>query len=216
VTAAYVVEDLVFSYGKHPVLTVEKLEIPPGKIIALVGPNGSGKTTLLHVLAFLLIPHQGRVFFFGDGSTKKNLLPFRRRVGLLLQNPYLFRTSVLANVLSGLKIRGMRGDRARRLALAALDRVGLSGFEHRSAGSLSGGESQRVALARALVLEPDVFLLDEPSNHMDRESIRRTEEIVRELNSEQGKTIILTTHNLAMIEKIVDRVLHLSEGKLCT
>ena len=86
-TAAYVVEDLVFSYGKHPALTVEKLEIPPGKIIALVGPNGSGKTTLLHVLAFLLIPHQGRIFFFGDGSTNKNLLPFRRRVGLLLRKP---------------------------------------------------------------------------------------------------------------------------------
>ena len=100
--------------------------------------------------------------------------------------------------------------------MAALDRVGLLGFEHRSAGSLSGGESQRVALARALVIEPDVFLLDEPSNHMDRESIRRTEEIVRELNSEQRKTIILTTHNMAMIEKIVDRVIHLSEGKLCT
>lgn len=213
-TAAYSMEGLEFSYGICPVLSLDKLEIAAGEIVALVGPNGAGKTTLLHLLAFVETPRKGQISFFGDMSTRSNLLSFRRRVGLLLQKPYLFHTSVLANILWGLKLRGISGGRAKESALAALDRVGLAGFEHRRSGALSGGEAQRVALARALVLEPDVLLLDEPFTHMDQQNVQRTEDIVVELGRARGATVVFTTHNPASVQHLAHRILHLFRGRL--
>lgn len=215
-TPVYTVTDMEFSYGGPPVLSVDRLEIESGEIVALVGPNGAGKTTLLHALAFVHTKYRGTLRFFNESPSRDNLLAFRRRVGLLLQNPYLFHSSVLSNVMWGLGIRGVPKSDSRKKAEAALRRVGLAGFAHRDAKQLSGGESQRLALARALVLDPDVLLLDEPGNHMDRESIQRTEEIVREANREQGKTVILTTHNLSQAQDMASRVLSIFQGKLVT
>ena len=215
-TSVYSVIDMEFSYGGPPVLSVDRLEIQSGEIVALVGPNGAGKTTLLHALAFLQTNYRGALRFFGQPPSSDKLLAFRRRVGLLLQNPYLFQGSVLSNVVWGLRIRGIPKITSTQRAMAALEKVGLAGFEHRDARTLSGGESQRLALARALALEPDVFLLDEPGNHMDRESIQRTEEIVRELNRDQGKTVVLTTHNLLQAQAMAHRVLPIFQGRLVT
>lgn len=102
----------------------------------------------------------------------------------------------------------------KKAARASLETVGLAGFDNRYARSLSGGESQRVALARGLVLEPEVLLLDEPANHMDRESVRRTEETVLDLNKKRGTTIILTSHDIVQVKALAHRVLCLSEGKI--
>jgi len=211
---AYNVEGLEFCYGSCPVLSLNKLEVSAGELVALVGPNGSGKTTLLHLLAFLETPSKGMISLFGEMSTRKNLLPFRRRVGLLLQKPYLFHTTVLANILWGLNLRGISGAKARQSALAALDLVGLTGFENRRASALSGGEAQRVALARALVLEPDVLLLDEPFTHMDLQSVQRTEDIVVGLNRDRGTTVVFTTHNPSSVQHLAHRILHLFRGRL--
>ncbi|MBI4964747.1 MAG: ABC transporter ATP-binding protein [Desulfomonile tiedjei] len=213
-TPAYSVEGLEFGYGTCPVLSLDKLEVSAGEIVALVGPNGAGKTTLLHLLAFIEPPQQGRISFFGEKSTRKNLLPFRRRVGLLLQKPYLFHTTVIANILWGLNLRGISGAGAKQSALAALDRVGLMGFENRRASALSGGEAQRVALARALVLEPEVLLLDEPFTHMDQQNVQRTEEIVVHLNRDRGATVVFTTHNPSSVQHLAHRILHLFRGRL--
>jgi tungstate transport system ATP-binding protein len=214
VTAVYSVSDLVFSYDGPVVLVVEHLEIIQGEVVALVGPNGAGKTSLLHLLAFLQTPDRGSMLFCGETVTRGKILRFRRRVGLLLQVPYLFHSTVLDNVMWGLRIRHVPRSECRRMAAAALERVGLSGFEGRHARSLSGGETQRVALARALVLQPEVLLLDEPGSHMDRESVLRTEEMVQQLNREQGTTVVFTTHDLAQAQALGQRVLRLSQGRL--
>jgi len=214
VKPAYTLRDLAFSYGGPPVLDLRELEIADGEILALVGPNGSGKTTLLHLLAFIESPASGTISLMGERLTRENVLAFRRRVGLLLQQPYLFNTTVKANVMLGLRVRGVPRSKARAKALAALDKVGLSGFENRYARFLSGGESQRLALARALVLDPEVLLLDEPANHMDKTSVQMTEEIFLELNRSFGKTVIFTTHNLLQGRKLAHRVLSLFRGKL--
>ncbi len=210
---AYHVTDLSFSYGNGPALEVTDMKVPAGEIVAIVGPNGSGKTTLLHLLAFIFQPQAGTIRFFGDKSGKGNLLSFRRRVGLLLQQPYLFRTTVLENVMWGLKVRGVPTRLAREKAAEALKQVDLAGFEERRARSLSGGESQAVALARALVLEPEVLLLDEPSNHLDRARVQRTEEIFIEANRRYGKTVLFTTHDLVQGRKLADHVLSIFHGK---
>ncbi len=211
---AYEIEGLTFSYGTVPVLSMDRLEIPAGEIVALVGPNGSGKTTLLHMLAFIQEPVQGNIRFFGQEATESNRLALRRRVGLLLQNPYLFHSSVMANLTWGLKIRDVSKQDATKAALKALTLVGLGGFEDRYARALSGGETQRVALARALVLDPEVLLLDEPANHMDKESIERTESIVSTLNREHGKTVILTSHNASTVQNLAHRILYVEQGRV--
>jgi len=216
VKSAYELNNVVFSYGGPPILIIGHLQISAGEVVALVGPNGAGKTTLLHLLAFLMTPQTGDIFFFGSKTAQGSLFDIRRRVGLLLQNPYLFNMSVLGNLLWGLRIRGISKSEAQALSLNALDRVGLAGFEHRHVKTLSGGESQRVALARAIVLNPDVLLLDEPATHMDRESIERTEEIVLEMNRDQAKTVVITTHNPAQVQHITHEFLHIFQGSCCS
>lgn len=195
-TPAYQLNEVAFSYGPDPLLYLNNVEVSAGERIALVGPNGAGKTTLLHLLAFLETQDSGTISFFGKTAGKDNLIPFRRRVGLLLQHPYLFNTTVMSNLTSGLKVRGVARSKRRKMAVSALEWVGLSGFGGRSARSLSGGEAQRVALARALVLDPEVLLLDEPANHMDISSVQRIEEIVLEMNREKGTTVVFTTHQI--------------------
>ncbi len=213
---AYELNKVTFSYGGPPILMIDHLEIAAGEVVALVGPNGAGKTTLLHLLALLITPQAGKIFFFGSKIRQESVLSLRRRVGLLLQNPYLFNMSVLGNLLWGLRIRGVSKSNGRALCLDALKLVGLAGFENRHAKTLSGGESQRVALARAIVLNPDVLLLDEPATHMDRESIERTEQIVLEMNRTQGKTVIITTHNPSQVLGITHRFLHIVQGGCCS
>jgi len=213
-SAAFQLENLKFSYQSSPFLFIDSLVIKAGELVALLGPNGSGKTTLLHIMAFLNAPQEGNLLFFGELVTRRRILVFRRRVGLLLQNPYLFNTTVLKNVMSGLRLRGIGRNDATSRAKEALGLVGLSGFEHRHVGALSGGEAQRVALARTLVLDPDVLLLDEPSNHMDAESIRVTDQVVLELNRNRGKTVVVATHHLSSLEPHVDTVCEMDCGRL--
>lgn len=211
---AYQLDDVTFAYGDEPVLRIPSLEIPRGEVVALVGANGSGKTTLLHLLAFLEAPTAGRVRFFGREATATGHLSLRRRVGLLLQKPYLFHRSVLANVELGLRVRGIGPREAGERARQALERVGLAGFEHRDARQLSGGEAKRVALARALAVDACVLLLDEPLAHMDDHSARRTEEVIGTLNRDEGKTIVLASHDLLWAQALAHRVLSLHGGGL--
>ncbi|MEW6348344.1 MAG: ABC transporter ATP-binding protein [Thermodesulfobacteriota bacterium] len=211
---AYNLDDVAFSYGTSQVLFLERIEIRPGEMVAVVGPNGSGKTTLLHLLAFVEPPSSGSIRFFGEECSAAKRLGFRRRVGLLTQNPYLFRGTVMDNVQWGLKIRGVTAARRHELALEALRSVGLAGFEARRARELSGGESQRTALARILVLEPEVLLLDEPGNHLDRESVQLTERIVANLNRKKGTTVIFVSHRASDVDSLAQRVLHLHQGRL--
>jgi energy-coupling factor transporter ATP-binding protein EcfA2 len=213
-TAAYSLRNVTYTYGGSPVLDIGQMRIPEGEIVALVGPNGSGKTTLLHLLAFLEMPQTGEIQFFGEKTHAGNLLALRRKAGLLLQNPYLFHETVMSNMIWGLRLRGISSKDAERASLKALEMVGLAGFENRYARSLSGGESQRVALARALVLEPVALLLDEPSNHMDRASAERTEEIVMELNRKHGRTVVIATHAVDKTLAFAHQVIHLWEGKI--
>jgi tungstate transport system ATP-binding protein len=182
--------------------------------VALTGANGSGKSTLLHVLAFLAAPTSGRLWFGGEEVTTDRLRALRRRVGILLQNPYLLHATVGANVEVGLRARGVARAERHAKVREALGRLGLEGFELRRAQGLSGGEAQRVALARLLVLEPEVMLLDEPTNHLDAESAARIEETVAWAHRERGVTVVLSSHDGTLAHRLGARILRMDEGRL--
>ena len=183
-------------YGSTTVLNIEDLTILEGRLYTLFGANGAGKSTLLNILAFLLPPTAGEIYYDGrrvDWS-RGSLEEKRKKVTLLHQSPYLFGGTVFANVAFGLKARGIPKEEQQRLVEKALDVVGLREFGERKARELSGGEAQRVAMARALVLSPEVFLLDEPLANIDRETAGLLEDVIASLPS-LGTTVVMTTHD---------------------
>jgi len=183
-------------YGSNVALDIGELTIARGRLYMLTGANGAGKSTLLSLLAFLVPPTSGEIFYAGKrvdwnhGSVEE----YRRKVTLLHQSPYLFGGSVRDNVAFGLKARGIEGKEQRRIVDEALDVVALGGFHERKARELSGGEAQRVALARALALKPEVLLLDEPLANIDRETTGLLESVIASLPA-RGTTVVMTTHD---------------------
>ncbi|HQT97797.1 MAG: ABC transporter ATP-binding protein [Desulfobacteria bacterium] len=183
-------------YGSNVALDIEELTIAEGRLYTLTGANGAGKSTLLSILAFLVPPTSGEIFYAGKrvGWDHGSVEGYRRKVTLLHQSPYLFGESVYDNVSFGLKVRGIRGEEQRRIVDRALDGVDLQGFGDRKARELSGGEAQRVAMARALALKPEVLLLDEPLANIDRETTGLLETVIASLPA-QGTTVVMTTHD---------------------
>ena len=191
----YSLRNVSHSYGAHPTLNIEALDVRRGSIVELRGPNGSGKSTLLKVLAFLE-PFSGELLFDGDAVRGKEM-ELRQEATLLLQEPYLLRRSVYENVAYGLRLRKLpRGEIASRV-VNSLERVGLepSRFARRPWYRLSGGEAQRVALAARLALHPRVLLLDEPTASVDEASAAMILEVMCRVTRDAGTTVIVATHD---------------------
>lgn len=203
------------SYGQRTVLDIKDLVLHAGKLYTVTGANGSGKSSLLSILAFLVPPTAGELFYGGVPVRWNNaaLLALRREVTLLHQSPYLFNGSVFSNVAYALKLRGIRGDEQHRRVEEALEHVGLPGFGHRKARELSGGEAQRVAMARALALRPRVLLLDEPLANVDRPTSDFLESLVASL-PDQGTTVIMITHDPEHPDRLGGERIHLVAGEL--
>ncbi len=213
----FTINDLKLELGGREVLDIPALEIPDRQIVGLTGPNGSGKTSLLQVLGGLIPPGRGRTVYRGQdlfSQTTANLDRIRKNLGIVLQSPYLFKTTVLNNVSYGLIRRGMSSAAAVEKSLGALELVGLGGFGKRSHSALSGGEAQRVALARALVLEPEVLLLDEPFANVDAVSRSVIERVLVQENSYRKTSVIFTTHDLEQAYRMSDTVVTLFEGRV--
>ncbi|HSV56900.1 MAG TPA: energy-coupling factor ABC transporter ATP-binding protein [Magnetospirillaceae bacterium] len=210
--ALFSLRNVAFSFGCRFALGVPELDIRDGEILALVGPNGSGKTTLLKILNDLLRPSSGIVLFRGRPAAGNPEL--RNRSVYVHQSPYPLAGTVNRNVAYGLKVRRLPKAEVGRRVDGALCRLGLAGFGRRDAKRLSGGETQRVALARALAIEPEVFLLDEPTAQTDRASAERIRDVLIELANQGGKTIVFASHDAAFAEAIADRAAFLQDGRL--
>jgi len=208
------IENIKKVYDSRTALDIPYIEFKSGMIYALIGPNGAGKTTLLKLINMLEKPTEGSIYFYDQRIDQSPSLDIRRQMNLVMQNAVLFRTNVYNNVAYGLKLRGYNRNIIHSKVLSALEMVGLAGFEHRKAKQLSAGESQRVAIARAIVLEPKLLLLDEPTANVDRKNIHIIEAILRKINSENGTTIIFTTHDLSQAYRLTDKIIMLLDGKI--
>src|SRR4029453_6350042 len=153
-------------YGDHWAVADVSVSIRPGEFYTLLGPSGCGKTTLLRLLAGFIPPDTGRIVV--DDEPIDAVPPWKRNLGMVFQHYALWpHLSVFENVAFGLRERGMSGEALPRKVAAALEQVGLKGFEPRRPSQLSGGQQQRVALARTLVVQPRLLLLDEPLSNLD-------------------------------------------------
>jgi len=212
----YEIKTLRKVYDGRAVLDLESLRLERGKIIGLLGPNGAGKTTLLEILAFLLRPTSGRVWFQGEEAdfAGSGIMHLRRKVVLVQQKPILFTTTVLKNLAFPLKIRKIQEKSRSAVIQELLDLVGMREFTNAPAHKLSGGETQRIAIARALACFPEVILLDEPTSNLDMEHQITIERIIHNVNVAKGISVIFTTHNMMQASRLADETLFLFEGRL--
>ncbi len=179
-----------------------------------MGPNGSGKTTLLRLAALLETPDDGTVVFSEGDLPIAPGTALMRRMTLVSQTPVLFNTTVFKNMAYGLQLRGCEEGEVKHRVLDALELVGMGNFAGARAASLSGGEAQRVAIARAYALRPELLLLDEPSSNLDPDGGAVFEEILRKMNTEQGTTVVIVTHNLFQARRLAHAAFLMYGGKV--
>jgi putative ABC transport system ATP-binding protein len=187
-------------------------ELHSGEILAIVGPSGSGKTSLLRLLNRLDEPTRGKVYL--DDIDYRQIAPreLRRRVGMVMQRPYLFPGTVADNLRFGPRQRGEILSAARIEELLA--GVGLDGYASREVANLSGGEAQRISFARTLANSPEVLLLDEPTSALDEDSKREVETIILQVGRKQGIPCVLVTHDAAQAVRLGRRALVLEAGRI--
>jgi iron complex transport system ATP-binding protein len=202
---------LEVAVGARRLVSGLSLEFHPGEFVAVLGRNGSGKTLTLHTLAGLRRPQAGTVYLDGTAMESLSRRAVALRLGLLAQDvEESFVTTALEAVLVGrhphLELWEWESAEDERIALGALAAVDLEGFAARRTDTLSGGELRRVSVAALLAQEPAVFLLDEPSNHLDPAHLLGILQLFRELCS-AGKTVIATLHDPTVAARFADRAL---------
>ena len=176
------------------------LEVQKGEFLSIMGPSGCGKSTLLNIMGLLDTPTSGTITINGtttEGMGDKELAAFRNKtLGFVFQSFHLINSlNVLDNVELPLLYRKMSASERTALAKSVLERVGLSHRMRHMPTQLSGGQCQRVAIARAIVGNPDIILADEPTGNLDSKMGAEVMELLHKLNKEDGRTILMVTHN---------------------
>jgi cell division transport system ATP-binding protein len=205
------------SYGPNTdVLADVSLQLRPGSMTFLTGPSGAGKSTLLRMAYLALRPSTGRVSLFGIDTSKLNrptLARLRKRIGVVFQEFRLLdHLTAYENVALPLRVHGESEKQYRDNVIELLKWVGLGDRLNARPETLSGGEKQRVAIARAVVTKPDLIIADEPTGNVDEEMGERLLRLFRELNKSAKTTVLIATHDLALIRKSQADVLRLADG----
>jgi putative ABC transport system ATP-binding protein len=194
------------------------LRIDAGEFVAIMGPSGSGKSTIMNILGCLDTPTTGAYRFQGlhveQLSRDERALVRRRYLGFVFQGYNLLgRTSALENVELPLLYRGEPAAERHAAARAALESVGLDGWEGHTPAELSGGQQQRVAIARAIVTRPEVLLADEPTGNLDTQRSREIMDLIAALNRDRGITVLMVTHEPDMAA-YARRIVHFVDGRV--
>ena len=201
------IKNLKKSFGKHEILKGINLTIQDKEVVVIIGPSGSGKSTILRCINYLEEPTSGEIIVDGltlDSTKKVNEV--RMEVGMVFQRFNLFpHMTVLENIiLAPVK-------EATNVAIALLEKVGLSDKKDAYPGTLSGGQQQRVAIARALAMKPKFMLFDEPTSALDPEMVREVLDVIKDL-AKEGMAMAIVTHEMGFAREVADRVLFIDGG----
>ncbi|MEN0067889.1 MAG: ATP-binding cassette domain-containing protein [Myxococcota bacterium] len=206
------IEHVTRNYGELTAVSDVSLSIERGEIVGLLGHNGAGKTTLMKMITGFLEPTSGTINV-GGSDVVDDRLAVQRQLGYLPENAPLYpEMEVKEYLLMMANLREVPADRRDRAVQVALERTGLMGHVARPIGQLSKGYRQRVGLAQAIVHEPNLLVLDEPTNGLDPVQIQSIRELIQQLG--RDATIILSTHIMQEVEAVCDRVLVMIDGKL--
>jgi len=213
------IRDLTYSRGHRKIFDGLTLDIPRGKVTAIMGPSGTGKTTLLGLLTGQILPDHGKILVEGQDvcrMRRNDLYEMRKRIGMLFQNGALLTDiNVYENVAFPLREHTRLPERLiRHIVLTKLHAVGLRGASELMPAELSGGMARRVALARAIAMDPDLILYDEPFVGLDPISMGVIVRLIRRMNDALGLTSIVVSHDVDEISSISDRTYLLSSGKV--
>lgn len=194
------------------------LRVDSGDIYGIIGMSGAGKSTLVRCINYLEMPTKGRVLIDGRALgtlTEKELRKQRENIGMIFQHfNLLMQKSVLENVCFPLYIQGKKKQEARQRAEELLELVGLGDKVKAFPAQLSGGQKQRVAIARALASDPEILLCDEATSALDPQTTSSILELLKDINRRFGITIVIITHQMAVVREICSHVAVMSEGQV--
>ncbi|EGR2797139.1 phospholipid ABC transporter ATP-binding protein MlaF [Vibrio navarrensis] len=213
------IKGLTFSRGQRLIFDHVDLEVPKGKVTAIMGPSGIGKTTLLRLIGGQILPEAGEIWFDGDNIpalSRSKLYQARKKMSMLFQSGALFTDlNVFDNVAFPLREHTQLSEELiRTLVLLKLEAVGLRGAASLMPSELSGGMARRAALARAIALDPDLIMFDEPFVGQDPITMGVLVELIRNLNQALGVTSIVVSHDVPEVMSIADWVYLLADGKV--
>lgn len=203
-------------FGDLHVLKDVNLNVKAGEKLVVIGPSGSGKSTLIRCVDFLEEPTSGEVIIDGTPLTKKNHLEMARKYSsMVFQQFNLYpNMTVLGNLtLAPIKLQKKSKEEANKIAMAALERVGLAAKAGEYPQNLSGGQQQRVAIARALCTRQPIILFDEPTSALDPEMVQEVLDVMVEL-AHENITMICVTHEMGFARQVADRVVFMDDGQI--
>jgi ABC-2 type transport system ATP-binding protein len=211
-TIAISAVDVSKRYGRVTALERLTLDIRAGEVFGLLGPNGSGKTTFMRLLAGYLLPSGGRLHASGC-DVVRNSLDVRRRIGYVPESAPLYRQMRVGEFLAFMaRLRGVPEREVKAAVERIVERLALSAVVDKPTRALSRGYRQRTALAQALIHDPDILILDEPTNGLDPRQIIEMRQLIRSLAGRH--TVLMSSHILGEVEKTCDRVAVLLDGRL--
>ncbi len=205
------------NFGDLEVLKGIDVQIKKGEVVVVIGPSGSGKSTFLRCLNRLEEPSGGSVIFEGQDicAAGVDLNALRQKMGMVFQQFNLFNhLTILENVTIGpMLVKKEPQPDAEKTAMQLLERIGLSDKAAEYPSRLSGGQKQRIAIVRALAMDPDVMLFDEPTSALDPEMVGEVLSVMKDL-AEEGRTMVVVTHEMGFAQKVASRVLFMDEGQI--
>lgn len=214
------IEKAEYTYQNHdnPVKAVDNVtvEINDGEFVAVLGRNGSGKSTLARMMNALILPDEGNVVVLGMNSKdEENIWEIRKNVGMIFQNPdnQIVGTTVIEDVAFGPENLGIDPPEIRKRAMNALNHVGIVKLQDRAPHLLSGGQKQKVGIAGVLAMKPKCIILDEATSMLDPVGRREVLETIKDLNNNEGMTIIHITHHMDEA-CLADRVVIIDDGRI--